>query len=373
MNSSLQHQVALSLFPRIGSVSCRKLVAYLGSAKALFEVSGKELLKIPGIGKNLIKTIVDQRDEVLERAKEEVSFIEKHRIKTFFYLDQHFPRRLAQCDDAPVIMFMKGEVDLNQARIISIVGTRNATENGRQLTNDLIFGLKESGINTLIVSGLAYGIDVTAHKAALKTGLPTLGVVGHGLDKMYPAEHASIAREMIKNGGGLLSDFPSNNSIDPGNFIRRNRIIAGLADCTIVVESAAKGGALVTADIANSYNRDVFSFPGRPGDLYSKGCNQLIKNNKAALIDDAQDLINYMGWEANTQPFQAPLLLDLNEDEKKIINILKTNEIITTDLIAREALFSVQKTNTILLDLEFKNVVKSLPGNRFKLLFSPLF
>ncbi|MBN2805820.1 MAG: DNA-processing protein DprA [Prolixibacteraceae bacterium] len=371
MNTSLKHQIALSLFPRIGSVSSRKLVAYLGSVKALFEVSGREISQIPGIGKHLMRTIVEQRNEVLERAEQEIQFIEKHQVKTFFYLDPHYPRRLAQCDDAPVILFMKGDVDLNQPRIISVVGTRNASENGRQMTFELMKGLKENGVNALVVSGLAYGIDVAAHKAALKVGLPTLGVIGHGLDKMYPADHASVAREMITQHGGLLTDFPTRMKIDPGNFIRRNRIVAGLADCTIVVESAIKGGALVTADIANSYNRDVFAFPGRTSDQYSKGCNQLIKNNKAALIEDALDLIRYMGWESGSFPIQAPLLLELSDTEKTIISILKASEVTTTDSIAREAKLSVQMTNTVLLDLEFKGVVKSLPGNRFKLLFIP--
>lgn len=368
MSSLLKYQIALSLFPRVGAVSARRLVAYMGSLQAIFESTKKDLKSIPGIGPSLIKTLIDQRDEVLRRAEKELAFIQKYQLKTFFYLDKEYPPRLAQCEDAPVILFLKGNVDLNSPRIISVVGTRNSTDQGRQLTGELISGLRENGVNALVVSGLAYGIDVTAHKAALKAGLPTLGVVGHGLDKMYPANHAAIAKEMLANKGGLLTDFPSESNIDPGNFLRRNRIVAGLADCTVVVESAVKGGALVTADIANSYSRDVFAFPGRTTDQFSSGCNQLIKNNKAALIENAADLIAFMGWESHQKPVQPALFLELNTEEKLIVTTLKQNEITTTDLISRATNLTVQKINAILLDLEFKGVVKSLPGNRFKLI-----
>lgn len=368
MPSPLINKIALSLLPNIGAVNARRLVAYLGSVDAVFEVSKKELKDIPGIGKKLINIILNKREEVIERAKREINFIEKYKLQTFFYLDPHYPRRLAQCVDAPVILFMKGNVNLNYPRIISVVGTRNATDNGRELTKELVAGLAKQGIDVLVVSGLAYGIDVTAHKAALKVDLPTIGVVAHGLDKMYPANHATIAKEMISNKGALLTDFPSDGRIDPGNFLRRNRIIAGIADCTIVVESAEKGGALVTSDIANSYNRDVFAFPGRPGDHFAQGCNNLIKTNKAALIENATDLITFMGWETKHHPVQQALLIDLNEHEERIVNVLQQNEISTTDLIAQTVELPVQKINSHLLNLEFKGIVKSLPGSRFKLM-----
>lgn len=368
MASNLHYEIALSLFPRVGSVNARRLVAYLGNLNAVFESSPKTLKDIPGIGPGLIKTLVDQREIVLKQAEKEIGFINKYGIKTFFYLDQGYPRRLAQCDDAPVILFQKGIADLNHQKIISIVGTRNATDYGRQITEVLISGLSSVGINVLIVSGLAFGIDVTAHKAALKYGLPTVGVVGHGLDKIYPSEHANLAREMVAEGGGILSDFPSGTKIDPGNFPRRNRIIAGLSDCTLVIESGEKGGALVTSDIANSYNRDVFAFPGRIDDPYSKGCNDLIKKNKAALIESTADLIEYMGWETNAIPRQQVLLIDLNDEERRIINLLKTGDIITTDIAANELSMTVQTINSLMLNLEFKGVLKSLPGNRFKLI-----
>lgn len=368
MSSPLKYKIALALFPRIGAVNARRLVAYTGSLDALFEASKKELQSIPGIGDGLIKTLIDKREDVLTKAQKELEFIEKYKLKTYFYLDKEYPRRLAQCEDAPVIIYLKGDVDLNFPKMISVVGTRKSTENGRSYTTELISGLKEKGIEVIVISGLAYGIDVTAHKAALKAGLPTLGVVGHGLDKMYPADHASIAHDMVNSGGGLLSDFPSQSPIDPGNFLRRNRIVAGLSDCTIVVESAVKGGALVTADIANSYNRDVFAFPGRPDDQFSAGCNALIKKNEAALIESSSDLIEYMGWEANQQTKAPQLFFDFNEEEKNILNALNSNEIATTDYLSRQTNLSVQRINAVLLDMEFKGIVKSLPGSRFKLI-----
>jgi DNA processing protein len=368
MSSNLQYEIALSLFPRVGSVNARRLVAYLGSLNAVFESSSKSLKEIPGIGLGLIKTIVEQRDVVLKQAEKEIGFINKYGIKTFFYLDKEYPRRLAQCDDAPVILFQKGIADLNCPKIISVVGTRNATDYGRQITEELISGLSLAGLKVLIVSGLAFGIDVAAHKSALKNNLPTLGVVGHGLDMIYPSAHANLAREMVAENGGILSDFPSGSKIDPGNFPRRNRIVAGLSDCTIVVESGEKGGALVTADIANSYNRDVFAFPGRTNDQYSKGCNDLIKRNKAALIESVVDLIEYMGWETNAIPRQQVLLIDLTDEEKRVVELLRSGEIITTDIAAIELDMTVQAINSLMLNLEFKGVLKSLPGNRFKLI-----
>jgi DNA processing protein len=368
MATPLEYKIGLSLFPRVGSVNARRLVAYMGSLQAVFEASKNELKDIPGIGKGMIRNIIDNRDNVLKQAEKEIKFIDRYKINSFFYLDKEYPRRLAQCVDAPVIMFLKGAIDLNSKRIISVVGTRNATDNGRELTNKLIDGLAKNGIDALVVSGLAYGIDISAHKAAMKSGLPTVGVIAHGLDKMYPSQHAALAKEMVSKGGALLSDFPSESKIDPGNFLRRNRIIAGLADCTIVVESAEKGGALVTADIANSYNRDVFAYPGRPGDIYSAGCNSLIKMNKAALIENAADLIAFMGWEVNTTPVQQPLLLDLCEEEEIIVKVLSNSEVSTSDTLSREVNLPVQKINSLLLGLEFKGVVKSLPGSRFKLL-----
>lgn len=364
----LEYQIALSFFPRIGAVTARKLVAYMGSVQSVFESPKSKFYDIPGIGKTHIKNLLEGRDNILRQAEREVKFLQQYNIKSYFFLDKNYPRRLAQCSDAPIIFYMKGDVDLNCSKIISVVGTRNATTHGREMTESLIAEIARQGVKPVIVSGLAYGIDIAAHKSALKHELSTIGVLAHGLNKIYPSQHSSVAKNMVRSNGALLSDFPSECKMDPGNFLRRNRIIAGLADCTVVVESAAKGGALVTADIANSYNRDVFAYPGRTTDEFSAGCNALIKNNKAALIESGNDLIEFMGWEAQNEPVQQTLLIDLDKEETLIVSALKQNEVSTTDFISREVNLPVQKINSLLLNLEFKGAVKSLPGNRFKLI-----
>lgn len=365
--TSIQRQIALSLFSGIGAVNARKLVAYLGSVDAIFNGSKKEMQSIPGIGKKMIDLIISTRSEILERAMAEIEFIKKHQIETYFYLDKNYPKRLAQCADAPVIFYQKGKVDLNATKIISVVGTRKATDYGRERVQQLLTGLKNSGIDVIVVSGLAYGIDYAAHKESVANGLQTVGVVGHGLDTLYPSTHRSFVKEMLTKNGALLSDFPSRSKIDPGNFLRRNRIIAGLSDCTIVVESAKKGGALVTADIANSYNRDVFAFPGRATDTYSVGCNALIRENKAAMITSAEDLINFMGWEQSAVPKQKQLFVELSTTDKKIVEQLNNNEILSISQLSKLLLISLPETSALLLELEFKGVVKYLPGSRIKL------
>ncbi len=263
MTGDLLYKIALSLVPGIGSVTAKSLIAYTGSAEQVFKEKEKALRNIPGVGTILAKNIV--HSNVFPRADEEIEFIQKNSLNALFYLDDNYPQRLRGCNDAPIILFVKGNPDLNCSRIISVVGTRHATEYGKETVNYFIKGIAERGHSILIVSGLAYGIDIQAHKAALSSGLPTVAVMGHGLETVYPSLHTSIAREMEEKQGGLVSDFLSHSPIDPKNFLRRNRIIAGLSDATVIIESAKKGGALVTADIANSYNRDVFAFPGRRG------------------------------------------------------------------------------------------------------------
>ncbi len=364
--TSLKFKIALSMLPGIGSITTRKLVSYLGSVESVFEASSRAIISIPGIGKGTAEKLLNNRLKALKSAEEEEEFINKYQVKTYFYLDKDYPRRLSNCEDAPVILFQKGDTNLDCPKIISIVGTRNATEYGRSLTEELISGLAQSGLEILIVSGLAFGIDIIAHREALKKNIPTIGVIGHGFDKMYPPAHAKTAKEMISSGGGLLTDFPSGSRIDPGNFPRRNRIIAGLADCTIVVESAYKGGALVTADIACSYNRDVFAFPGRAYDKYSEGCNDLLKKNKAGMILSAKDLIETMSWDVNSQkPVQQVMFDEMTEEEERVFNLLKSDETISLDSISNELSESVSSINTILLNLEFKGIVKSLPGKMY--------
>ncbi len=259
-------------------------------------------------------------------------------------------------------------MDLDRQRVVSIVGTRNATDYGKKVCDELIQQFSERGYPVLIVSGLAYGIDVQAHKSALKYNLPTVGVVAHGLDTLYPSLHRETAIKMLGDGG-LVSDFPSGTKIDPSNFLRRNRIIAGLADATLVVESAEKGGALVTADIAFSYNRDVFAFPGRADDTYSKGCNNLIRNNGASLITGIEDLEFFMGWEMQKEEkaLQQSLFADLSPEEERLVNLLKGEGRLFIDQISAETGLPASRVSAMLLNLEFKNVLVALPGKMYKL------
>jgi DNA processing protein len=268
-----------------------------------------------------------------------------------------------------VTCYLKGEADLDAEKAISIVGTRNATDYGRQMCEELIRDLAEKGHRFLVVSGLAYGIDIQAHKSSLKYRIPTIGVLGHGLDKLYPAAHARTASAMLDNGA-LITDFPSKTKIDPPNFIRRNRLIAGLSDATVVVESGEKGGALITADIAASYERDVCAFPGRAADFYSRGCNDLIKRNIAALIENAADLEYVLGWADPVkarQPVQQQLFVNLTAEEEKLIDGLKKDEKIHIDSLCQATEMPMGKISSLLLELEFKGVVDAFPGNLYRL------
>lgn len=366
MEESLLQKIALSLIPGIGGVLSRNLIAYVGNVDGIFSESEKSLLKIPGIGEINAKRIKDKI--FLLHAEKEIKFIERNKIRVDFYTDKSYPRRLKNCIDAPILIYSKGNFDINQNRVISIVGTRNATPYGKQACDELVQKLAERNYFPLIVSGLAYGIDVQAHKSALKYQLPTVGVVAHGLDKLYPSLHKEVANKMIENGG-LVSDFPSNTKIDPSNFIRRNRIVAGLADCTIVVESGEKGGALITAEIASSYNRDVFAFPGRAGDIFSKGCNQLIRNNGANLIEGIDDLEYFMGWEkvSKEKTLQTSLFMDLSPEEEKVVGLLQEQGELFIDQISAEIKMPVSRISALLLNMEFKNLLVALPGKMYRL------
>jgi DNA processing protein len=369
MTENLIYKIALSLIPGIGSITAKSLIAYTGSAEQVFREKEGALRQIPGVGSILARNIITSG--VISRAEREVEFLQKNRLKALFYLDDDYPQRLLGCSDAPIILYVKGDPFLNCTKSISIVGTRHATEYGRKIVDQLISVLSERGFRILIVSGLAYGIDIQSHKSALRTGLPTVAVLGHGLETVYPSLHTAIAREMVENNGGLVTDFLSNSAIDRTNFLRRNRIIAGLSDATIVVESAKKGGALVTADIANSYNRDVFAFPGRVGDPYSEGCHFLIKSNRAALIESVNDLEYVMNWSAvQSQPdaVQPCLFYDFNSDEKQIIDLLRNEGEMAIDLICIKTALPMNKVSPTLLNLEFAGYVKGLPGKVFKVI-----
>lgn len=366
MDESLKYKIALSMLPGIGGVLARNLVAYVGSVEGIFKESYKGLIKIPGIGEYNARNI--KNTDVLPDAEKEIEYTQNNNIKVSFYTDDNFPRRLKSCIDAPILIYQKGQIDLDKQKVISIVGTRNATEYGKSQVDTLIEECAKRNYDILVVSGLAYGIDIQAHRSSLKHNIPTVGVVAHGLDKLYPSVHKSTANQMFANGG-IITDFASGTKIDPQNFIKRNRIIAGLADATIVVESAKKGGALVTADIASSYNRDVFTFPGRAGDTYSAGCNKLIKNNEATLIEGIEDLEYFMGWETIEKPHavQQSLFEDLCESEQKVVDLLKKEGELFIDQISSALNIPGRKASTLLLNLEFKNVLVALPGKMYKL------
>jgi len=368
MNNNVLYEIAISLIPRIGVRHAERLVKSTGNPQQVFKESEKSLRKIEGIGSVLAKNIFSTN--ALRRAEEELEFIIKNNISAHFFLNKTYPERLKACPDAPLVLYAKGKPDFNRNRFISIVGTRKATDYGRQVIEELISGLSDRSYKVTIVSGLAYGIDIHAHRTALKNSIPTIGVVAHGLDMMYPSLHAATAKEMINSSGGVVTDFLSGSELIRKNFVKRNRIIAGMSDATIVVESAKKGGGLVTADIANSYNRDVFAFPGRRGDKFSAGCNFIIKSNRAALIESLEDLEYMMNWDsksAKDKVAQPRLFDDLTPDEKKIVDILKENEKCPIDMICIKAQLPMSTVSPTLTKLEFSGTVRALPGKIFRL------
>ncbi len=360
--NKLRDYLALWSISGIGSMTSRKLIAYAGSAENVLKIKHNELIKIPGVGPKLIDSILSSGH--YERADKELEFIEKYNIKVTSIFDDDYPYRLKQCEDAPLLLFTKGQPINDDKKFIAIVGTRNATQYGKDFCLKIISGLKDKGHDIVIISGLAFGIDIAAHKAALKTNIPTYGVLAHGLKTIYPAQHRKIAAQMLEQGG-LVTEFMHSIFPDKNNFVRRNRVIAGLCDATIVVESDIKGGSLITADLANSYNRDVFAVPGRLTDKFSLGTNKLIKSNRAALIETVEDLEYIMGWEASAQPKQKLLFQNFTEDEKIIMDLFDKGGEFTIDVICRNSGFTMSKVSALLLNLEFADAIKCLPGKVF--------
>ncbi len=371
MNTStpLKYQIGITLVKGIGPILARNLISYLGSVEAVFHENAARLQKIPGIGFETAKVIASSH--VLDEAEAEIEFMEKNDVTPLFYTNPSYPQRLLNCDDAPVMLYSKGTSDLNCHRILSFVGTRQATEEGRSNCEKLISGVADRFPGTLIASGLAYGIDICSHRASLKSDLPTVGVLAHGLDRIYPHLHRQTAKEMIEKGM-LLSEFIHGTPPDKQNFVKRNRIIAGLADATIVVESGIKGGALITARIASSYNRDVFAFPGRTTDEVSAGCNWLIKKNVAALIENVDDLQYFLGWEAEknkSQVVQKQLFVKLQtEEEKAIYQILLQEREMDINTLCLISKLPISKVAAILLNFEFDGMLKCLPGNSYRMI-----
>ncbi len=343
-------------------MTARKLIAYAGNVEEALELKKKDLNKISGIGPKLVQAVLSGGH--YERADAELEFINKYKIKVYSIFDEDYPYRLKQCEDAPLIFFCKGQPLNSDKKYVAIVGTRDATSYGKNFCERIVEELKQKGHDVVIISGLAYGIDVAAHKAALKNGIATYGVLGHGLDRMYPAQHRKIASEIVEQGG-LITEFMHGMFPDKNNFVRRNRVIAGLSDAVIVVESDIKGGALITADLANSYNRDVFAVPGRLHDKYSTGTNKLIKSNRAALIENVEDLEYIMGWESAKQPKQKTLFFDFTEEETLILGQFKEGTEQNIDNICRNSGLTMSKVSALLLNLEFMGAVKCLPGKLY--------
>lgn len=362
----LLYQIAINMLPGIGSIMGKQLVAYCGGAEAVMSAKKSALFKIEGIGPKLANMLKD-KDAIMRQAEKEIDFVQRHGLQTFFFTDKDYPNRLKQAVDSPLLLYYKGTDVLNYRRVLAIVGTRKMTEAAVERIEHFVAELKAADI--MVVSGLAYGVDAKAQRTAVKHKMPTVGVVAHGLDRLYPAANRALAKQIQQNGG-VLTEFPSGTNPDAFNFPARNRIIAGMADATLVIESAAKGGSLITADIANSYNRDVFAVPGRPDDVYARGCNFLIKTNKAALVENAKDLMYKMMWEPSVAPrhIQKQLFVELNAEEALIVNALKERERWPIDELAQVVKMKNSQLAAILLSLEFKGMVKCLPGSVYRLL-----
>lgn len=363
-NKELLHILALLNTDGIGDVMAKKLIAQFGSASAIFSQSKRELLKTSGIGNSIISALTIKKNFI--RAEKEIEFMNTNNIQYSYFKDSNYPTYLNHCFDGPVLIFKKGNIDLKEQKIISIVGTRQMTNYGRSVLEELIKGIKE--YNPIIVSGLAYGVDIHAHKLALKYNLQTIAVLAHGLDRIYPNVHKKYIPKLLENGG-LISDFWSGTKPDRENFVKRNRIVAGLSQATIVIESAEKGGSLITADIANSYNRDVFAIPGRITDAYSRGCNQLIKTNRAAVVTSVKDLAYILNWEQDnkaTKSIQKQFFTELSESEKEVYQYLQKEGKQQLDIIALHCNLPIFKVASLLLNLELKGAIKPLPGKIFE-------
>ncbi len=354
----------LQNIPNIGDVIAKKLIAYCGSPSAIFTDKLQNLLKIDGIGTHTIRGLHDK--EHIEAAESEFQYMKRMGIQYSYFMNSDYPNYLKHCIDSPVLLFKRGNIDLKDRKIISVVGTRNVTSYGTSFCEKFIEDI--APLNPIIVSGFAYGVDICIQRAAAKRGLQTIGCLAHGLNQIYPKVHAKYTDEIEKNGG-FLTDFWSNSTPERENFLKRNRIIAGMAEATIVIESAEKGGSLVTADIANSYNRDVFAVPGRAGDKYSLGCNNLIKQQKAQMLTSAADLVYLLGWdveEHKTKTIQKQLFVDLDVDEKSIYEYLQKEGKQVLDSIALDCKLPIFKVSSTLLNMEMKGVIRPLPGKLFE-------
>ncbi|HRW76031.1 MAG: DNA-protecting protein DprA [Lewinellaceae bacterium] len=363
MESSLLYMIALSQVPKVGPILGRTLVAYCGSPEAVFRSSVRELARIPQIGLVIARSIQDT--SLLHAAEQELRILEREGITGIHYLDERYPSRLAHFEESPLVIYLKGQPPLQHGRTIGVIGTRTPTPAGRIVAEELINGLAAHQV--MVISGLAHGIDSTAHHAALSAGLPTIGILGHGFQTIYPAANRSLAKKMEGNSG-LMTEYPFATLPDKDNFPMRNRVIAALSDALVVIESKERGGSMITAEFANRYHKDVFAVPGRVTDPLSKGCHLLIKRHKAHLLEHAEDLAEFMGWDIDDQknaPPQAALFHDLDPDEQAIIDeIARQPELLIDDLGFRLQM-PPSKISSSLLNLEFRGLVRTLPGKRY--------
>lgn len=365
MKNDLLHNIALTQVEGIGSVQAKLLIEHFGNAENIFKAKAKELSNVEGIGEIRAKAIKDYSN--FAEAEKEIKFAEKHHIQCLFLTEENYPQRLLNCYDAPTLLYYRGNANLNHTKIISIIGTRNNTDYGKQITEKLVEELQP--YNVIIVSGLAFGIDAIAHKAAVHNNTTTVAVLAHGLDSIYPAQHKSLAKDILLNGG-LLTEFPQNTKPDRFNFPQRNRIVAGMADATIVIETAAKGGSMITAELAYNYNRDLFAIPGKITDAKSSGCLKLIQQNKAVLLTNTEQLVEEMGWQQKKKATkkQRELFIELSPDEKLIVDILKEKETVHIDELYLKTGLSSSSVAGAILSLELQNIIASLPGKVYKLL-----
>jgi DNA processing protein len=370
MEQEILSRLALIQIPGIGDLFAKLLTEYFKGAKHLFASSRKELSLIPGVGSYLLGNLTNKkiRDQVFLRAKQELNFTEKHNINIMFYDEDSYPEKLKVIDDAPFILFYKGTDVLKTNKILSIVGTRKATGYGEDITHKITEELKNE--NILIVSGLAYGIDTFAHKFSVEKNIPTIAVLAHGLDRVYPYKNKRLAEKMLENGG-LLTEFFSGTNPDRENFPKRNRIVAGISDATVVVEASVKGGALITARIANSYSRDVLAVPGRAIDFYSEGCNWVIKNQQAALVESGKDILKALNWTDAAEVFDKKAQLDLfavlSDEEKAILDILKNTGTANKERLAIKLNQKLSVLSGTLFNMEMNGIIKALPGNNYQI------
>jgi DNA processing protein len=364
MTHSLLYDVALSFVPGIGDKTARLLISHFGSAEEVFRSHAKELQAVAGASAMRTKGLKDP--EVLTRAEEELRFAEKHKVQVLTQSSPSYPQRLLQCADAPYVLYYRGSSDLNAARTVAVIGTRKPTDYGTSMCEELIRGLKAEGV--LVVSGLAHGIDAIAHRESVRCGLHTVGVLAHGLHTLYPPAHQSLAKEMMA-AGGVLTEFCSGTKPDRGNFPVRNRVVAGMSDVTIVVESDIKGGAMITAYLAHGYNREVAAYPGRVGDTRSAGCNQLIRRNVAALITSADDVLEVMNWKKSPKrhAVQPSLALAFTPDEAAIVRSLEGKERVHADELLLSTGLGSSGLASALLQLELQGIVKSLAGKWYRI------